>query len=245
MSTEQEKLAGDEARDRKFEVDRTPTGVVRQGLSTLARSCLPARADALRILDPCAGSGVFSQVARQVWTRALHITGIEIREEERPWLTHHCDEVVIGDVLDEVAKLDNGSLDVVVGNPAFSLTADLLRALEPKMADGGTVMLLGLNDLGTRGRHSREAWQDLPPFYKWRIGGTLKFRAGVNPKTGKRWTCDMRSYSWWIWRVYGGHVVPREIDGARAIAMSELPVLAAKQRRWTIPPGREEVLDVQ
>ena len=57
-----------------------------------------------RILDMCAGAGVWSSEAKVVmrlqdWPRFAHVTAIEIREEERPYLEHNADEVIIGDLL--------------------------------------------------------------------------------------------------------------------------------------------------
>lgn len=214
---------------KEFEVDCTPGPVVRQMFETLDTS-----ASGLRILDLCAGSGVFGQQAREVLGDAIEsLTAVEIREEERPNLERWYDEVRIGD-LREVTDL--GEFDLVVGNPAFSLWLDALTLAESVRASHGVVVMLGLNELGTRGSASREAWYRYTPSEQLRIAGTLGFRGpGLNPKTGKPWGCDQRSYSWWVWR-------PRGIWGsaeAGSWVARDLPPLPAHERTWRVRPGTE------
>ena len=108
-------------------------------------------------------------------------------------------------------------------------------------------MMLGLNELGTRGEASRDLWKRCPPLYQWRIGGTLKFRVGKNPKTGKPWGADMRSYSWWVWQLVDGEFVraddredeEQDEDRPPVWLAEDLPTLTAGERQWKIKPGRE------
>ena len=133
----------------------------------------------------------------------------------------------------------------MVTNPAFSLTLKLLPKLLAKVRAGGFIVLLGLNELGSRGGASRDLWDLYPPFEQWRIFGTLRFRNGINPDTGRPWGTDMRSYSWWVWRADGrGGALPLDIHDPTARRTVELPKLPAPLRRWTVIPGREDPGDV-
>ncbi len=216
-----------EERDRKYEVESTPGPIVRQGLEELYTR-LRNKTD-LRILDLCAGSGVFGQYARLVFPRISELVAVEIREEERTNLERWYDTVHIGDVSD-IGGTVGPDFDVVIGNPAFTVWNNALGAGH---ACAPIVLFLGLNELGTRGSASREVWTASLPSEQWRIGGTLGFRGpGLNPKTKKRWGTDTRSYSWWLWQD-GWHERP-----GRWSAM-DLPCLPARDRRWKVRPGTE------
>jgi hypothetical protein len=221
---------------KEFEVDCTPGPIVQQGfesyfwmLGTQKCQVLPKR-----ILDLCAGSGVFGQQARKFFPDA-EIVAVEIRKEERANLDRHYDEVHIGDFREGPWL---GHFDLVVTNPAFSLFTDALSNGLEATTPTGVVMLLGLNELGTRGSASRQAFTKSPPLWQWRIAGTVGFRGpGTNPKTGKPWGCDTRSYSWWVWQ--------RVADGLKrwphvGRAALELPLLGPRERTWRRRPGTEE-----
>lgn len=222
---------------REFEVDCTPGPVVRQGFETLVDVFVPV--PRLRVLDLCAGSGVFGQQARRVLDRP-HLTAVEIRPEERPNLERWYDDVRIGDL----RSVELGEFDLVVGNPAFTLWVPALENAVGALAPQGVVMLLGLNELGSRGSESRGAWNRWVPAWQWRIAGTIGFRGpGLNPKTGKPWGCDSRSYSWWVWQRPHGWAMPRAAAQMGKIAAAwramDLALLSAAERSWSTRPGTE------
>jgi hypothetical protein len=222
----------DDDRLKQFEVDCTPGPVVRQGFEAVDEILSPR--SRLRVLDLCAGSGVFGQQARRV-LKEPELVAVEIREEEKPNLDRHYDEVHIGDFREVVPTL--GAFDLVITNPAFSLFVAALEAGTAVIRRGGAVVLLGLNELGTRGSASREAWDEHRPTWQWRIAGTLGFRGpGINPKTKKPWGTDTRSYSWWTWQRRGR----REDLSRRTWSALDLPLLEAHGRSWKVRPGTEE-----
>lgn len=228
-----------EDRLREFEVDCTPGPIVRQGFETFDEVYTPPAG--LRVLDLCAGSGVFGQQARRVLSRP-HLTAVEVRPEERANLERWYDVVTIADV--RTVEL-GAAFDLVVGNPAFTIWPDVLGRAVEALAPSGAVMLLGLNELGTRGSASREVWLRWVPTWQWRIGGTIGFRGpGLNPKTGKPWGCDQRSYSWWSWRRPLGWAMPRSASQLGKITASwralDLAPLSAAERSWVQRPGTEE-----
>ena len=231
----------DEARARDNEVDPTPAPVVAQGLSTyrdrLGSRCRPLRHS---LLDPCAGSGVFGQQGRLLL--GSHVVGIEKRSEEAEWLRRNYDAHRIGDALDIVPTL--GSFHLAATNPAFSLLAKLLPLLLRAVRAGGHVLLFGLNEWGTRGEESAELWKRYPPREQWRVGRTIRFRRGENPKTGKPWGADMRSYSWWVWESDGRGNARPFLDAAPGRLTLELPELEPELRRWEVFPGRESPAEV-
>ena len=214
---------------KAFEVDCTPGPVVRQMFEQWG-----VERSGLKILDLCAGSGVFGQQARDVLGDAIEsLTAVEIRSEERPNLERWYDEVRIGDLREQT---DLGEFDLIVGNPAFSFWLDALTLAQSVRVSHGAVVMLGLNELGTRGSASRGAWEKHPPAQQWRIAGTLGFRGpGKNPETGKRWGTDTRSYSWWVWRNPGVWGSTPGVWLAR-----DLPPLSAQERTWRARPGTEE-----
>lgn len=242
-----------EERLREFEVDCTPGPIVRQGFETLVEllypwtlEVLPPRSQPLRVLDLCAGSGVFGQQARHVLRGAsgLHLTAVEIRPEEQPNLERWYDVVKIADV--RTVELD--TYDLVVGNPAFTFWPVVLKRAVEALAPGALAMLFGLNELGTRGSESRSAWQQWVPAWQWRIGGTIGFRGpGMNPKTGKPWGCDQRSYSWWLWERPYQRAMPASAAEMQARGQSipfwramDLAPLSASERSWVVRPGTEK-----
>jgi hypothetical protein len=97
----------------------------------------------IRVLDICAGAGVFSSEVRrfaallgfEVW-----ITAVDFEPEERPWLLRHADEVIIGDwhvalgmVRNELGQWVWGpdgkrEYDLIIGNPAFTQARAPTRA---------------------------------------------------------------------------------------------------------------------
>lgn len=139
--------------------DYTPRMVARACVEALSGQLLVEavdrdRSNPLRVLDVCAGAGVYSSELARHWVRVLglprewlHITAVEIHEPELEHLERWADDVVIGDVDEALATVcdhceggviadgepcpecdGEGSVpveyDLALGNPNF----ELLRA---------------------------------------------------------------------------------------------------------------------
>jgi hypothetical protein len=218
-------------RARAHEMDLTPAPLVRQMLESLAPWCnsegLGSDGHPIHVEDPCAGAGVFGQELRRTWPHA-HTRGIELREEEREGLESNYDECAIGSFLDCASD----RVDVVVTNPAFSLAEQIVRHYIDRLTPSGVICILQLGDFGQRSKAGAKLFADFPPRMQLRIMGSVKFRNGVNPETGKVYTSDLRSYSWWVFgaqsqrqnRCWGGRNLDR---------------LPACDRRWEARPGDE------
>lgn len=209
----------------------------------------------LRVLDLCAGYGVWSQQLRRVAAELgfeVHITGLECREECRADLERHCDEVVICDAAEYIARTDE-RFDLVMGNPPFSLpderakrkrndAGDLvdgsgqsrLRAYEvlvvgsrQLLADHDSRLALFVPQGWTgRCRDLAELAQLHPPIEVHNQALPVAF--GADGKT------DQLVYTTMVW----GH----PDAPARPCGLTTLPVLDPKQLRWdghTIP-GTED-----
>jgi hypothetical protein len=146
-----------EAVRARFDVDCTPSPVAAQIVDHVTRGWLrpPCRepgkeheGDAPRVLDLCAGSGSWARAVRQRFPRA-HITALEVRADERPYLEHWANEVVIGDV----AALVVQTLQVRLRDADTELEAERLRGhlrmllVEPVPAAEGEPVSLGGYDL--------------------------------------------------------------------------------------------------
>lgn len=224
----------DPRRLRAAEADFTPTPVVEQLFIEL-REWLPGH---FRMLDPCAGAGVFSRVAGR-FHPGIETTAIEIRGEELGLLQRNATHAVIGDCIEWLeASRYQPFFELVATNPAFSLIPALLPSALSVTRRHGLVAFLGLDELGQRGREMLELWERFPPIWQLRIAGTLRFRTGENPDTGKPYTTDTRSYSWWVWRADGeGGSVPG-VSAPYWLAKT-LPLLPPAHRRWRVRPGTE------
>lgn len=185
---------------REYEADFTPIGTVRQGLKWLLSLDL-AIPDAPRVLDPSAGQGVFAKVIRELFPNA-HITSIEPRVEERHRLLA-CSDAVHSMKLEEWLCKGYGereSFDLVCTNPPFTHLHRFARTFAP----GGGVstrisMLLARGSAFQRGLAGSELIRELPPSHEGAISGSVKFRDGINPSTGRPYTSDTACYSWWVW----------------------------------------------
>jgi hypothetical protein len=119
---------------------------------------VPPRRRVIRVLDICAGAGVWASEVRRFAALLgfdVHITAVDYEPDERPNLERHADEVIIGDwheglgmVLADVAVRtvtpagveievtesrwvwgpNRREYDVIIGNPAFSHARAATRA---------------------------------------------------------------------------------------------------------------------
>lgn len=213
--------------DTDADVALTPRGVVKQGLDVLIRQTHPnlRRMRQPVIVDAGAGSGVYGAELRELLPRAYTI-GVEAADHPWPWQRHYSQAVQT-----DFAKFEPGiAVDVIVGNPPFSqLEAFVSHALE-LLRPGGRLFFFGLNEWGQRAPSHAKLWELHRPCYQWRVQGGIKFRTGTNPKNGKPWSTDARSYSHWCWE-----------KGARPLwtGMVTLPHLPFEHRSWEHPPGQE------
>lgn len=201
----------------------TPPAVVEQ-LFVALRSIVdvPRRG---RLLDPCAGAGVFGMVARRR-LRAWEIVAVEPREEERAHLEQHYDTVVTGTAQAYgQAAHDSQFFDIVCTNPPWWCWGDIFDAVWPLVIEGGALALLGPSTWG----HSDEAseridvFERVTPAHQLRVRGRIAFNGSAGT--------DNRKCSWWLWRNDG---VARD-----SWTTLTLPALPAEARRWTTRPGTE------
>lgn len=92
------------------------------------------RTRVIRVLDICAGAGVWASEVRRLARLMgfqVQITAVDYAPEERPWLCRHADRVIIADwhealgmVMDATGNWNwlatPAEYDLIVGNPAFS-----------------------------------------------------------------------------------------------------------------------------
>jgi hypothetical protein len=245
-----------EADDREHELDRTPRGVVRQALAKLLGTTLvgilgvekAVTVDGrlvwrwgcdqpLRVLDWCAGAGVWSSELR-AWAVEhgvpVHITAVEKRECERVNLDRWCDEVIIGDHLAALRQVLSTPTHTVagprhyhltLGNPPFS--RPILDTLPQFLEQTEAAIILHTTETLQRSEAGADMGRTHPPCRELGIPGTVRFRG---PGIGG----DMRIYSVsaWVCGVKPEHGWPREI----------LPLLPSDQRGWVEPPGGERVV---
>jgi hypothetical protein len=240
-------------RERDHEVDRTPRGLVRAALGRLLdagvyddeRVVVVEAGDRahivwregdgrpLRILDVCAGAGVWSCEARRLFALLgipVEITAVEIREEERERLAKWADHVVIADYREVTARGMDGRFDLVIGNPHFTG----LHGMLPGLLDiSRAVILLHTTQAFQRGAEGQRLVLEHPPVLELRVGQSVKFRHGVNPANGKPWAADSLCYSVTAW------VGQREPGSAW---LTKGLALDTSARKWTEIPGAEERL---
>jgi len=242
----------DHERDREFEVDRTPRGLVRAALGAhlAARGGEHSRTVAvaghhvwhpsdgpLRVLDVCAGSGVWASEMRAWCERhgiPVEITAIEVRPEEREHLERVADFAVIGDALDLLGDdhyYGAHRWHIAIGNPAFSLLAwdpqDTARIpLAPTLLELAlSMILLSTTQAFTRSKRAAEWLHGNPPALETRIAQTVSFRGGSKS--------DGISYSVTSWVPYMRHPLPGTPWPCSVL------VLPGEARRWRVPPGQE------
>jgi hypothetical protein len=238
------------ADDRDHELDRTPRGVVRQALARLLsvgwsthegrhgvnvdgrRVWSEGGGQPLRVLDWCAGSGVWASEVR-AWAVThgipVHITGVELREAERANLDRWCDEVRIGHWAGALANPGCADepccFNLVVGNPAFSL---MLAGLPLLLEHASAAIVLHTTETLQRTEAGAALAASHPPTRELGIPGSVRYRGAG---TG----ADQRIYSVSSW-----------VRGARSDGLGwpreVLPLLPPAERGWVEPPGGERVV---
>lgn len=219
--------------------DFTPTPVVRQLMWHLKSRGHWFESH----FDPTAGAGVFSACVRETFP-SCRSTALEIREEESDHLNENAHTWSTSwDCMKALQEMppfleEQAPFDLCATNPKFQLLSNdaLLPLLLRVMRPGGLVVLLASDDMGQRGTYSRMLWAQYPPFRQLRIPGTLKFRKGSNPDTGKPYGVDFRSYSWWLWQADG----EGGCFGNGKWICDDLPLLPSEDRKWDkVRPGTE------
>jgi len=213
-----------------------PTDVllVQRGGSVLSRPT-----PVLRILDICAGAGVWASEARRLLTLLgfeVHITAVELDPSERLYLRRHADEVVIGDWREfiERCRKEGRWFDLVIGNPAFSQAraprvgkkVDVEAAMPPVlMGVVGAIILYLSQQTWTKTKSGSEVRRRYPPSHAVDVAGAVNHRHGVNAK-GKPYSADSIPYSasMWLGRIAGPYV------GLTATGM--LDPIDGTERRW-------------
>ncbi len=229
----------DRTRWAEYEADFTPPGVVRQFMRHLYHDHQIAPT---RILDPCAGAGVFGMVAKEVfpWLDSDgNIYAIEPRVEEQENLTHNNSVVYTQTLQKVIALVPLGEFDLIITNPPFSMFPDVVRLCRPLLVNKPKAMLclFGLSQYGQADGTGAALFDQHPPALKPCIRGRVKCRTGINPKTEKPYTADAREYAWWCWSASG--TTPMTVGGQSAYFGYNLPALSADDRKWTIRPGTE------
>lgn len=220
------------ARWAAFDACFTPEAIVEQGLQWAEWHSLIR---VLRVLDPCAGAGVFGKVARRLWPDAM-VVGNEPRREEHEHLLRHYStwEHETAQEFARVSLLTYPDLryELIATNPpwgecdAAANWGDIFDAVWPLVAECGLLMLLGPSTWGHSDESSECArvFDAHVPAYQLRIRGRIAFNGGSGT--------DNRKCSWWVWCNDG---VARD-----STTMVTLPALPAEARRWTVRPGTEE-----
>jgi hypothetical protein len=197
------------ARHKKYEVNRTPIEVARQGLRFFKEE--HPDFDNLRFCDPAAGDGVWCKAVRELWPNA-HITAVEIRREEQRKLSAVADRVLIQPF--DPLKWRGKPFDLIATNPPFSLAIDWCRGIFKRQL-ASYLILLHKTQYFQRSEAGVQFLQGYAPSELYQIGQALNFR---DDGSG-----DAHCYShfvWHVWRKFG----PRHWQSF------QLPLLTGKQR---------------
>lgn len=233
----------DRERWADHDADFTPPAVVRQGLQAIAREL----GTPTRLWDPCAGAGVFGQVARDLYGDRIRMHATELRVEELEHLERHYDSVTIGDALEDeqsaIERVLELSPDTVATNPAWNVWTSIAEVGLANLRLGGWMALLGPVAWGS----SFEPAEGLdfmvahPPVLELRIPGRIRYRTGVNPRTGRPYGSDHRKCAWWVWLRGESAAINHARAACRtsivAWSTAVLPPLPAEALRWTTRPG--------
>lgn len=218
--------------------------LVQQRGSVLSRPTL-----VIRVLDVCAGAGVWASEVRHLFAIlgiAVHITAVELDEErEGEYLPRHADEVVFMGWREfaQKCKAEGRWFDLIVGNPAFTQARALEVAgeLDPDTSMpallteiAGAVILYMSQQGFTKTASGFLVRQRYIPAFAVDVPGSVNHRAGLNPK-GRRWSADSVPYSalMWLGKIAGPHV------GMTATGMLE--PLDGRSWREGLRPGAEPV----
>lgn len=163
-----------------------------------------------RIVDPGAGAGVWGEAARRRWPHA-HISGYELRPVPKP---DAYDAWLRGDFLATPTYPD---VDLVIGNPPYSMAEAFIRRSLGQVMEGGYVLLLlRLGFLEGQKRH-RGLWQTYPPLVVGVFGDRPSFTGN-----GKS---DNTAYAVFLWqRGYQADATLRFIQST-----SDEPILAQQE----------------
>lgn len=139
---------------RKYSADFTPPEVIEQALlacGIIEHLAMTCPMDPFYVLCPNAGAGAYAMVLRYLAKKHvddanIHITAIEIRDEEREHLERWCDDVIIGDALEELPILQR-QFHWIVDNPAFPFIHQLIPACARVLTDTGDILFLAPHSL--------------------------------------------------------------------------------------------------
>lgn len=200
----------------------TPEPVVAQGLQFLLAEGVVAKG--CRVLDPCAGAGVFGKVVRRILEPTV-LVGIEPRASEFPAVRRHYDVVahaVAQSWCD--ASIDRQRFDLVITNPPWWCWTEIFWAAAGMLARGGVIAFLGPSSWG----HSDESSEGADAFDRWTPAMQLRIRGRIAFNGGS--ATDNRKCSWWVW---GKGENPTDW------MTRTLPALPVCDRRWSIRPGTD------
>jgi SAM-dependent methyltransferase len=231
IPTDTEHTADLRARDD----DPTPRPLVRAILEAAWDLACPDFSE-VRVLDVCAGSGVWVSEARRLAHRRGQVfdgTAIDIDPRKRHHLERWADRVIVGDWREAAANAFD--FDLVVGNPAFSeIVSDFPGESMPEaFRPSGAVLLLHTQQAFARGRNGRRVWRACTPASAWTIPAPVSYRADG--------MCDSRCYQASLW------ISGREPDGGRVpTALLEAdPPGGAGSWRWRTMPGAESAEEIR
>lgn len=143
------------------------------------------------ILDPGAGSGEFgaaiNRYNKEIFGKSLpHLTGVEIRKEERDNLKDLYDYIILGDYL---SWSTTSTYDLIIGNPPYNQAMEFVeKSLSLLKPDGKLIFLLRTAFLESKKRYY--FWKRYPITDLYVLSSRPSF-------TGKG--IDATSYSWFIW----------------------------------------------
>lgn len=237
---EREQAEAEAAQRRRWaehDADFTPPDVCRLGAWAVRRYIFNARqlqricGRPARILGPCAGAGPWLAACREFFPEA-ELRAMDIREEERPHLTHHvgAENVQIGDFLQWKPE-EHERPDLILDNLPFKLALEFLRHGQDVLAPGGVAVWFVRLTLGDR--DAVNDWLEANPYsHRFEFVDRFKFRVGINPKTGEPWGVDSTGYKMLAF-----------VKGARADTYvgKRLPSLPAESRRWRKTRTGEDV----
>lgn len=207
----------------------------------------------VRVLDVCAGYGVFAQQMRALAHRGcwpVHITGVELHEARREHLSKWCDVVWVRDWFD--ALRDHHTVpefDLIVGNPHFTALAPEQESdgmfggptsmHEELLVHAPAVLLYHTLNAFQRSAPGRAAARRCPPAARWLVPGTVS-HDGTSAVAS-----DCYAASLWL----RGHEGPTEtrlldveaVDVNRRAGLLKSSGEPYKCWRWRgLPPGSEE-----